>query len=135
MGTNYYWYAQPSCHTCGRNDPPIHIGKASAGWCFALHVIPEESLFILDDWKQRWSVPNSVIRSEYGDDVSARSMEIIITHRTGVPRAADDLGEEWFRRNHAEQGPHGLIRSKIGDPPGHCVGHEGMIDLIAGEFS
>lgn len=49
MGTNYYAEYQPPCPTCGRQDPPLHIGKSSAGWCFSLHVIPELGL---NDWPE-----------------------------------------------------------------------------------
>jgi hypothetical protein len=33
MGTNYHLH-KDACPHCGRSDPPLHIGKQSAGWRF-----------------------------------------------------------------------------------------------------
>jgi hypothetical protein len=40
---------------------------------------------------------------------------------------------EFHRANQSERGPNNLLRSKIDGV--HCVGHDGMCDLIAGDFS
>lgn len=110
MGTNYYLHEKPDCECCGRSFEPLHIGKSSYGWCFSLHVMP--GIKTLDDWRNRWSMPGSYIRNEYGDLVSVADMELIITGR---------------------RGPNGLLRHQI---DGHCVGHgEGTWDYISGEFS
>lgn len=69
MGTNYYLKPKP-CECCGRTDEGLHIGKSSAGWCFSLHVIPEEGINGLDDWKSRFDEPGVQIVNEYGEVVS-----------------------------------------------------------------
>lgn len=74
MGTNYYWH-HDICGSCGRSDDPIHIGKSSAGWCFALHVDEDIGIKSLDDWMSRWGEmnhTNSEIRDEYGHPVSRK---------------------------------------------------------------
>lgn len=50
MGTNYYLHTKPDCECCGRGFEPLHIGKSSGGWCFSLHVMPEDNINTLDDW-------------------------------------------------------------------------------------
>lgn len=114
MGTNYYLYEKPACKCCGREFDGQHIGKSSGGWCFALHVVPEDSIHTLDDWRALWSRPGSYIRNEYGNLVSIEDMEDTITNR------------EWrgdFPRRHDIDGR-------------HCLGHgPGTWDYITGEFS
>lgn len=126
MGVNYYmnYYLREE-----RRDP-LHIGKSAAGWCFGLHVIPEEGLNSLDDWRARWSAPDVFIVDEYGVAVSPTEMEVIITQREWRhPRIDFD-----HVRNHAVPGPKGLVRHRIW--PDHCIGHgEGTWDLLIGEFS
>lgn len=113
MGTNYYLHTKPACECCGRPYEPLHIGKSSYGWRFALHVIPEMNLNSLDDWKKLWNIPGSVICDEYGNDFSAFHMEDIITNR--------ELSDGRKLRRHKD---------------GHCMGHgEGSWDYIVGEFS
>lgn len=135
MGTNYYH------HKMGQH--PVHIGKSSGGWCFALHVIPEKDLNSLDDWKQRWG-SRPAIRDEYGDKVTKAEMLRIITERSHQRRMEDVNWEEDFMnhyndlnhfldRNHAELGPNNLLRHRVGP---YCAGHgEGTWDLIEGDFS
>ena len=72
MGTNYYLEAQSPCECCGRPYQALHIGKSSAGWCFSLHVIPEEGIKTLDDWKKKWE--GKRIFNEYDDDVPPEEM-------------------------------------------------------------
>ena len=62
MGTNYYLYQKPDCECCGRPFEPLHIGKSSAGWCFALHIMPEDGISTLLDWCALWSAPGAFIR-------------------------------------------------------------------------
>lgn len=85
MGTNYYYEraSKGPCPECGHEDeaPRLHIGKSSAGWVFALHVIPEEGLNTLDDWEALWNRPGGQIRNEYGDHVAPESMQSIIRER------------------------------------------------------
>lgn len=125
MGTNYYWTPDP-CPTCGRGER-IHIGKSSAGWCFLLHVIPEEGIETLADWQERWGVGE--IRDEYGGRIDPGEMLRIITERNGVKdERLDD--QEFLARNYARVGPRNLLRSVHRSRPG-----EGTYDLVEGEFS
>lgn len=78
MGTNYYW-EQPAgeqCPTCGHIDDTVrlHIGKSSAGWVFLLHVIPEQNLNTLGDWKTLWETTAGQIRDEFGEAISVTDM-------------------------------------------------------------
>lgn len=83
MGTNYYLHLKPPCHACGREvEEPLHIGKSSYGWAFALHVVPEQLIFDLPDWERLWALPGAVIRDEYGADIAPEEMKRVITERT-----------------------------------------------------
>lgn len=129
MGTNYYWYPKPPCETCLRPYEPLHIGKSSAGWCFALHLVPEEDIESLSNWRDRFALGE--VRDEYGRDITADEMVAIITDREWA-RAAD-WSPRVYESNHAEPGPNNLIRHKIGHG---CIAHgDGTYDLIVGEFS
>ncbi len=137
MGTNYYLHAKP-CPHCGRSEPELHIGKSSCGWVFALHVIPEEGIRDLPDWETRWLKPDSVIKDEYGREVTPLEMTEIITRRTHGPLENKPLGysswEHFHRRNQSEAGPNNLLRPKIDGS--HCVGHgDGTWSLNAEDFS
>lgn len=112
MGTNYYLH-RDVCPHCKRSDSPLHIGKSSAGWCFALHVDEEAGINSLADWQALWASPGSKIMNEYGDNISPPEMLATITERIH---------------------PRGLSRH-IKDGR-HCVGNgDGTYDLIRGEFS
>jgi hypothetical protein len=114
MGTNYYLHLKPDCETCGRAFEPLHIGKSSGGWCFALHVIPEDSINTLDDWRALWAKPGAFVRNEYGEHVPIAELEDIITKR------------EW----------RGQFPKRFDVDGVHCLGHgEGTWDYIAGKFS
>lgn len=152
MGTNFYLH-EPSehaeevaivadwCHAQGYlaaeavlrsatiKEGELHIGKSSAGWCFSLHVIPDEGLNSLDDWKERWSRPGAIIKDEYGDVVTPEEMLSRITERRYVGKGGRT--ESQLAANYATRGPNGLVRHTY-----NCVGHgEGTWDLISGEFS
>lgn len=145
MGTNFYLHAPEAnkCDHCGRSDPGevLHIGKSSAGWVFALHVIPERGITDLDDWRALWAA--GTIKNEYGDVLTPEEMELTITER-GRPR---DWDAEWWRpaqlyasemhfhqRNYSERGPNGLLRHQIDGR--HCIKHgAGTWDCMPGEFS
>ncbi len=140
MGTNYYLHQKPDCECCGRPFEPLHIGKSSGGWCFSLHVIPEDGINTLDDWRNLWSQPGAYIRNEYGERVSIADMELPITARL---RAKDWDDPRWWNgytseedfhsRNHSERGPNGLLRHRIGR---YCIAHgAGTWDYIRGAFS
>ena len=128
MGTNYYLITEP-CSCCGLSAPRLHIGKSSAGWCFALHV--EGDINSLADWEARWSKPNAKIVNEYGDTVTPDEMRKTITERAWKGHGTDE--PMWLMANNAVQGPNGLARQQIGR---HCIGHgDGTYDLIPGEFA
>lgn len=115
MGTNYYLHEKhpETCPHCGHTPghEPLHIGKSSCGWCFSLHVMPEEGLNTLDDWRRRWAKDGVVIKNEYGGAFTPAQMLEIITER----------GDALMR--------HTLDGS-------HCIGHgPGSYDYITGWFS
>jgi hypothetical protein len=137
MGTNYYLHQKPDCECCGRPYEPLHIGKSSGGWCFSLHVIPEDGINTLDDWRNLWAAPGAYILNGYGERVSIVDMEIVITYRGRPENNNWDncLGceQDFHDKNHSERGPNGLLRHRIGR---YCKGHgEGTWDYIEGEFS
>ena len=139
MGTNYYLH-EDVCHHCGRSDDLLHIGKSSGGWCFALHVIPEEGLNSLGDWADRLGRvdgESAKIKNEYGDELLPSNMMAIITERkcTGSKDLIwYDSEDDFHRRNHSERGPNGLIRRCVDGE--HCIAHgAGTWDLIKGDFS
>jgi len=143
MGTNYYWYPEPPCPCCGRRPEPVHIGKSSGGWCFALHVYlkwvgaaPGDFIVAgLEAWKNKFETEGSYIEDEYGDRVSVETMLQAITERSA--RYHDfSQSSSWYEANHAVPGPNGLARRQIdGD---FCIGHapdDGTWDICIGEFS
>lgn len=143
MGTNYYLRHKPDCERCGRPFEPLHIGKSSAGWCFSLHVAPEDGINDLDDWRKLWRQPGALIRDEYGASLSIEEMEVIITKRERKVEWDDDWWRSLFghyvseadfhEQNHSERGPMGLLRSVLNDD---CIKHgDGTWDCIASSFS
>lgn len=140
MGTNYYL----------KNSKPeigewsgIHIGKSSAGWCFALHVIPELNINSLEDWLFLFDIDKYQIENEYSDRISKEEMIENICNRSNdkpeLPLYYKDW-EEFLEQNHAEFGPSNLFRAKVDfgrlGRHGVCTSHgEGTFDLIIGEFS
>ena len=127
MGMNYY-AKHDRCPTCGHAAETRHIGKALMGWCFLLHVYPEERICNLRDWEHLWK--ESTIENEDGDPLTAENMRAIITERMS-PTIPTRL---WCSENHAEPGPEGLARCVIDGS--HCIGHgEGTWDLVIGDFS
>lgn len=147
MGTNFYLQKPDSniCPHCHRRDEGerLHIGKSSAGWCFALHVHPENGINTLDDWRNLWSAQGNFIIDEYGDRVSIDDMELRITVRS-TEKDFDSDKLWWFRSyrseqefhssNYSERGPNGLLRRRVDGI--HCIGHgEGTYDYITGDFS
>jgi len=132
MGTNYYLYEKPPCKECGRPYEAKHIGKSSVGWCFSLHVMPEEGINDLGDWKKLWNRKGTEIGDEYGKSLTVSEMLLIITKRSRI--AKHDESAQWYRENEAIPSPNGLVRHRINGR--HCIGHgKGTWDLIIGEFS
>ena len=114
MGTNYYLHTKPDCECCGRPFDALHVGKSSGGWCFSLHVMPEDGINTLDDWRELWRKAEATIRNEYGELIPAGEMERIITNRKW--RGGFPLRHELDGR--------------------HCIGYgDGTWDYITGEFS
>lgn len=131
MGTNYYLRipSDDACPTCGRgsNDENLHIGKSSAGWCFALHIIPEQGINDLSDWIRLFNGPGK-IEDEYGAAVPPAVMVNVITCRSNM--GAEEHDAHFLRSNHAAIGPNGLLRNTYKARPG-----DGTYDLCEGEFS
>lgn len=138
MGTNYY-IEFPRCSCCGHSEPDYHIGKSSAGWCFALHVDKEKGINSLEDLKKLF-IQCERIRDEYGMEISKEEMLNVITkrswayHRGKNPPASYKSQEEFYKLNSAIEGPNNLLRAKVDGY--HCIEHgEGTYDYIVGEFS
>jgi len=136
MGTNYYLHA-PKCFHCGKEEEePLHLGKSSGGWCFALRIYPEDGI---NNWQQLWSRIDYLteekdyeIRDEYGSFIDNGKFFSTVWDRRGKPDKLFD--KQWLKDNYAEIGPYGLARHAL--LAGHCIGHgEGPFDYIIGEFS
>lgn len=139
MGTNYYLCPNRCLH-CGRSDEKKHIGKSSAGWAFALHVYPEDSIGDLKDWIPLFQDKKNHIEDEYGREISREMMLDVIRDRKGIGRDWDKVPsmysswEDFHRKNYSEKGPNGLVRASVDNR--RCIGHgEGTWDLMVGEFS
>jgi len=138
MGTNYYLYSKPPCKECGREYKSLHIGKSSGGWCFSLHVVPEDSIYDLEDWETLWSVPGSYIKDEYGTLITVEEMLDTIVKRG--PGRHNERIDPWtdkdYADNHAQVGPNGLVRHRIDKDGRFCIKNgRGTWDCIVGEFS
>lgn len=141
MGTNYY-FEQEKCPCCGHAKQRLHLGKMSAGWVFALQVLPEEGLNCLEDWEARIKASLDPIIDEYGREVNWMDLKRDIQQREWHTEWDSEFRElprgykseaDLHRRNYSERVPKGLLRSKVDGT--HCVGHDGMVDLITGDFS
>lgn len=142
MGTNYYLSSDQLCSHCGHDSgEELHIGKSSSGWCFSLHVIPEQGINTLDDWRKLWTAPGRVIRDEYKRILTPKEMEseILERGRGDFPKAPFGYStwEAFHLDNGSEPGPNGLVRHKLGGKySSQCIGHgPGPYDYITGEFS
>jgi len=131
MGTNYYLHEKAPCKSCGRAFEAKHIGKSSYGWCFSLHVIPDEGINDLSDWERLWKKKGSFILDEYGDRVSTKMMKKIISERAW--KGEKQWSQDEYDYNHAVAGPNGLARQRL---DGFCIKYgDGTWDCIVGEFS
>lgn len=125
MGTNYFLKSKKH-----PDATPIHIGKSSAGWCFALHVIPQLDINSLDDWKKLFYNENNIIENEYNEEILHDQMMIIITERKG--REDRQTGQQLDP--YTIVGPNGLVRHPLDEK--WVVAHgEGTWDCLVGEFS
>lgn len=130
MGTNYYLEPQKPCECCKRPYEGRHIGKSSAGWCFSLHVYPDDGIADLPDWWSLWTKEGAVIRDEYGVPLTANEMLAVVCARFGRRNKPDEPAG-WYSSNHGQPGPWGLARHKIDHR--HCIGHgTGTYDLLIG---
>jgi hypothetical protein len=143
MGTNYYATIKGNpCPTCG-HDPDsrkLHIGKSSSGWCFALHVEPNNPNFPSNwgEWIDLLGGHNVTIHDEYDDEYTLERLMKVVAHRDWaikrevLPKRYLSW-DDFYYKNHAQPGPNGLLRHRIGNG---CIAHgEGTWDLIAGYFS
>jgi len=131
MGTNYY-LKKNVCKCCNHAAESLHIGKSSAGWHFSLHVMPEESINNLADWRKLFESPDVAIQDEYDRPITAAEMLAIITERKS-PHPCD-WDADMYSQNHSVPGLNNLVRHKVDG--WHCVGNgEGTWDYIVGEFS
>lgn len=117
MSTNYYADVT-HCSRCHGLDPgcrdweTLHVGKQSAGWFFALHVIPEHSLDSWEAWltllrKPTMATPHvRKLYSEYGGITLAELRQLV------------------------EQPVKPCRRSTS-----YCVGEGPTWDLVSGDFS
>jgi hypothetical protein len=131
MGTNFYMLTPETvCSCCGRGEGRKHIGKSSAGWCFSLHVYPEEGIRDLSDWEKLWATHN--IEDEHGNVITVEQMLDCITERSS-PRPLE-WSHKMLRDNFAVSSPHNLVRHQL--RPDWCIGHgAGTWDLLIGDFS
>ena len=110
MGTNYYWHKRHDCEQCGAKAPRIHIGKASCGWAFALHVYPDKGINKLKDWEKRFNREGSYITDENGEVIPTATMLTVIKDKTTYSRRNIDGT--------------------------HCIGHgKKSYDFCIGDFS
>lgn len=115
-----------------RESPEVmHIGKSSGGWCFSLHVVPEQGIEDLYDWIPILTDPDRVIINEYRDTIEFYEMIKIITHRSRSEPSNWTL--EDYSRNYAEPGPNNLARHTVGQ--GCLRQGTGTWDCIEGYFS
>jgi hypothetical protein len=129
MGTNYYIASKARCHHCGEAGPERHLGKSSAGWCFSLHVYPDEGIHTLDDWRPL--IASNPIRNEYGESITPDEMLATITGRSWGKQITE---WQWYKENHATPGPNGLARHRVDGR--HCISHgDGTWDHMIGEYS
>lgn len=143
MGTNYYYHDKEPCPCCKREYESKHIGKSSFGWCFSLHVYPDEGISDLDDWIKLFNEPGTYILDEYGNEISVEKILDVITNRRGASDSWDDFEkrilllysseEDFHRRNYSERGPNYLLRHSL---RGNCIKHGvGTWDCLINEFS
>ena len=148
MGTNYYLYQKTSLPEPD-HETELHIGKSSAGWCFALHVIPERGIHDLRDWIALIESlgADARIEDEYGHTLLLYELMEIITIRwrnitveesfkqgkaSGFYEDIDCL-EKFLHINNAQLGPNNLLRHQLSK---WCIKHgSGTWDCMPGEFS
>jgi hypothetical protein len=138
MGTNYY-ARYNLCEDCQRFEEK-HIGKSSMGWCFSLHIIPEEGIKNWNDWKKFLTKDGVKIFDENDKEISFDYFEEVVTKRKAekIKFPCSIFGktynseEEWAKKNGVVLGPYNLWRHKKGTD---CEGYgNGTYDYIIGDF-
>jgi hypothetical protein len=83
MSTNYYLTTLFD-QIQGKGRFSNHIGKSSAGWCFALHIDPTRKDYpqTYSEWQACWRAPGATILDEYGNQITAAELEEVITQRS-----------------------------------------------------
>ena len=135
MSTNYYIRIK-------FREKPVHIGKSSEGWTFALHYIPgfcED----LDQWKDYLYDRENVIFNQYQQKVELADLMEIITNRGKKNQSLNYIGSsdymteteiQDFEKNHhaVYDSSIGLFRHKdfdtVSRPPNETY------DMIEGDF-
>lgn len=134
MGTNYYAIGERVVGhgpVCLVEEETLHIGKSSGGWCFSLHVIPEEGINDLEDWQKLLSSGDWKIEDEYGRAVSYEKLMSVITERSRERRP--DIKHHSFGFYVPLPGPNNLLRHPLDYG---CIKHgAGTWDCHVGEFS
>jgi hypothetical protein len=70
---------------------------------------------------------------EYGTPITPEDMLATIEQRSWSRVPDRPTPKRWYDENHAEPGPNGLARHRIGS---RCIGHgSGTYDYMVGEFS
>jgi len=129
MGTNYYYT------TNLLELDPIHIGKSSYGWAFALHIYPD--IRTLNDWIEKWKTGQ--IYDEYGREIAHEAMMSLIlnrqpNHNIRTGHNVDMYGsfEKFLEQNYAiYKDEENFLR--VNDK--YCVGHGDTWDLVERDFS
>lgn len=78
-----YYLLKDACPRCGQGDM-VHIGTYKYGWCFALHLHPQDGINSFDDWKQlffKWRIIDA-----HGNVVAPGLMISIITEPNCAPQ-------------------------------------------------
>lgn len=90
MGTNYYLVSPPKreCPYCERpyKQTRLHIGKASAGWYFVFHAVPDART--VEAWRAKIKALCSIgwqIEDEYGGVQSADAFWKWMDERRALP--------------------------------------------------
>lgn len=138
MGTNYYAEFGNRIYPYKANR--IHIGKSSSGWAFALHLDLTKGLGTFLEWRNFYSQPQIIIRTDAGETIHPKEMTQIITARDYRNYKMDPemLGplKAWYDVEH------GLLRAVcgkstnlMGDPV--CIASDPQVtfDVFVGDFS
>ena len=97
MGTNLYLHG-PACKACARDlTEPLHIGKRSAGWVFALHLRSPDELFpyegnvpaTLAEWVELFETEGFTIVDEYGVNWTPAAALLVINDGVGKRSTPD----------------------------------------------